>query len=196
VIDEPYTFDPDTYAEVVAEIPEYERLQAEVAAATAGRDVGRFLDLGAGTGATTLRVLAVHPEASVVLLDESPPMLAAARQALGEAATTVVAGLDDPLPEGPFDLVVSALAVHHLPGRAKAALFRRVVAVLSPGGRVVLGDIVVPEDPADVVTPVDGVVDVPSTAADQLTWLGEAGLTASVAWSSRDLAVFVGDMPG
>jgi len=51
-------FDPETYDEVVADIPEYEPLQAEVAAATAGLRVARFLDTGAGTGATWLSVLA------------------------------------------------------------------------------------------------------------------------------------------
>jgi tRNA (cmo5U34)-methyltransferase len=195
--DASYSFDPATYVEVVAEIPEYERLQAEVAAATAGLGVGRFLDLGAGTGATTLSVLAHHPDASVVALDESEQMLAAARSALGENATvvTVVAGLADPLPDGPFDLVVSALAVHHLDGPGKADLFRRVARILAPGGRFVMGDLVVPENPADVVTEIDGVVDVPSSAADQLVWLEEAGLTPSVTWSSRDLAVLIGDKP-
>jgi tRNA (cmo5U34)-methyltransferase len=96
-----------------------------------GLRVGRFLDLGAGTGATTLSVLAQHPEASVVILDESEAMLAAARSALGEAVTVVVAGLADPLPDGPFDLVVSALAVHHLDGPGKADLFRRVARASS-----------------------------------------------------------------
>jgi tRNA (cmo5U34)-methyltransferase len=193
--DTPYRFDPATYAEVVAEIPEYERLQAEVAAATAGLTVGRFLDLGAGTGATAMAVLARHPGASVVALDESEQMLAAAGAALGNAATTVVGGLAGPLPDGPFDLVVSALAVHHLDGPGKADLFRRVARVLAPGGRFVLGDLVVPEDPGDADTEIDGVVDVPSSAADQLVWLEEAGLTASVAWSSRDLAVLVAGKP-
>lgn len=117
-------FDPATYDEVVAEIPDYERLQAEVAAATAGLRAGCFLDLGAGTGSTAPAVLDRHPGASVVLLDESESMLAAAREALGAAeATSVLAGLEDALPTGPFGLVVSALAVHHQAGRAKAELF-------------------------------------------------------------------------
>jgi SAM-dependent methyltransferase len=62
--------------------------------------------------------------------------------------------LEDPLPEGTFDLVVAALAVHHLDGAGKADLFARVAARLRPGGRFVLGDVVVREDPADVVTPI------------------------------------------
>jgi tRNA (cmo5U34)-methyltransferase len=65
--------------------------------------------------------------------------------------------------------------------------------VLSPGGRFVLGDVVVPEDPADVVTPIDGDYDKPSSVADQLHWLAAAGLPARVAWTRRDLAVLVGE---
>jgi tRNA (cmo5U34)-methyltransferase len=38
--------------------------------------------------------------------------------------------------------------------------------VLAPGGRVVVGDVVVPLHDADVVTPVDDVYDRPSTAAE------------------------------
>lgn len=53
--------------------------------------------------------------------------------------------------------MVSVLAIHHLDGGGKADLFRRVVSVLAPNGRLVLGDVVVPEDPADAITPVDGV---------------------------------------
>jgi tRNA (cmo5U34)-methyltransferase len=37
-----------------------------------------------------------------------------------------------------------------------------VAGVLAPGGRFVFGDVVVPEDPADVVTPIDGVYDTPT----------------------------------
>lgn len=191
--DASYSFEPATYAEVVAAIPEYERLQAEVGEATAGLRVGRFLDLGAGTGATTLSVLAHHPDASVVAFDESEKMLGTARSVLGEAVTVVVGALSDVLPEGPYDLVVSALAVHHLDGPGKADLFRRIARILTRGGRFVLGDLIVPEDPADVVTEIDGVVDVPSSVADQLVWIEEAGLNASVTWSSGDLAVLVGN---
>jgi tRNA (cmo5U34)-methyltransferase len=79
--------------------------------------------------------------------------------------------------------------VHHLDGPGKADLFTRVAAVLAPRGRLVLGDVVIPADPADVVTPIDGVYDQPSTVADQLDWLRAAGLDARVSWSERDLVV-------
>jgi tRNA (cmo5U34)-methyltransferase len=86
-------------------------------------------------------------------------------------------------------VVFSALAIHHLDGPGKADVFRRVAAVLADGGRFVLGDIVVPTDPADAITPLTPDYDMPSPAADQLTWLRDAGLTPALTWSSRDLAV-------
>jgi tRNA (cmo5U34)-methyltransferase len=191
-----FHFDPETYLELMAvEVPDYERLQAEVAGATAARVVRRFLDLGVGTGTTALGVLAVHPDAQVVGIDESADMAAYARRALPAGADLRVARIEDPLPEGPFDLVVSALAVHHLDGEGKVDLFARVARVLAPGGQFVLGDVVVPDDPADVVTPIDGEYDTPSRAADQVGWMADAGLDARVVWSSKDLAVLVGDLP-
>lgn len=56
-------------------------------------------------------------------------------------------------------------AVHHLDGPAKANLFYRVASVLVAGGRFVLAELVVPEDPNDVVTPVDSVEGRPSSLA-------------------------------
>ena len=177
------------------EVPDFERLQAEVAAATAGVRAHSILELGIGTGETARRVLPLHPEAQLVGLDVSEPMLRRAGEVVPDADLRV-GRLEDPLPAGPFDLVVTALAVHHLDGAGKADLFRRVARVLSPGGRFVLGDVVVPEDPTDTVTPIDGVYDLPSRADEQLRWLEEAGLAPRLVWAHRDLAVISADLPG
>ena len=67
--------------------------------------------------------------------------------------------LEDPLPEGPFDLVVSALTVHHLHVDSKAHLFRRIGNALELGGRFVLADVVTPLNPSYVVTAIDPEVD-------------------------------------
>ena len=182
---------PDTYLQLMArEVPEYARLQDEVALATAGVDVRRMLELGTGTGETARRVLARHASASLIGIDASADMLE--RADLG-GADLRVARLEDPLPEGPFELVFSALAVHHLDGPGKADLFARVAATLVPGGRFVFGDVVVPEDPADLVTPIDGAYDTPDSVEDQLAWLTAAGLDARVTWARRDLAVVAAD---
>lgn len=191
-----FHFDPESYpALMAAEVPDYEHLQAQAAAATAPvAPVRRVLDLGTGMGETARRVLERHPDAELVGIDESEAMLAHARAVL-PAADLRVSRLEDPLPAGPFDLAVSALAVHHLRGSGKADLFGRIVEVLRPGGRFVLADVVVPEDPSDVVTPIDGVYDVPSRVDEQLQWLAAAGFAPAVAWSHRDLAVLVADRP-
>jgi tRNA (cmo5U34)-methyltransferase len=99
-----------------------------------GRPPRRVLDLGAGTGMLAARVGAAHPAAELVLVDGAPAMLQEARAQLGPAVTTHVADLTDPLPEGPFDAVVSALAIHHLDDAGKQELFRRVCAALPPMG--------------------------------------------------------------
>jgi tRNA (cmo5U34)-methyltransferase len=190
-----FHFDPDTYMDLMrAEVPAYDRLQEAVAASTEGVAASRVLDLGTGTGVTLAAVLGLHPDARAVGIDESAGMLEVARASLGESTIELrVADLADPLPPGPFDLVVSALAVHHLDGPGKADLFRRVAAVVGPPGRFVLGDVVVPEDPADAVVPLSDDYDRPSSVADQLAWLEEAGFDAAVVWSERDLAVLRAD---
>ncbi|HEY4098492.1 MAG TPA: class I SAM-dependent methyltransferase [Baekduia sp.] len=104
------------------------------ALAMLGRPPARVLDLGAGTGILAARVAAAHPEAELVLVDGAPAMLEQARATLGERARLHVADLADPLPAGPFDAVVSALAIHHLDDAGKQALFARVCAALPPGG--------------------------------------------------------------
>lgn len=189
-----FHFDPASYLETIrAEVPAYDELQDAVAEATAGIHAERVLELGVGTGQTSRRVLDLHPEAELVGIDESAGMLAVASADL--IADLRVSRLEDPLPEGDFDLVVSALAVHHLDSAGKADLFARVAALLRPGGRFVLGDVVVPDDPADLVTPIDGVYDQPNTVDDQVRWLAAAGLHAKVAWTRQDLAVIVADSP-
>jgi tRNA (cmo5U34)-methyltransferase len=101
----------------------------------AGEEPARILDLGAGTGMLSGRVRAAFPAAELTLLDGAPRMLEEARTALGDERTAyVVADLDDPLPAGPWDAVVSALAIHHLEDDAKRRLFARVHAALRPGG--------------------------------------------------------------
>ena len=193
-----FHFDPATYLDMMSqEVPAYGRLQEAVAAATGGLSVSSVLDLGTGTGETLAAVLERHPGAAAVGLDKSAPMLQAARTRLGSLEVDLqVAELTTPLPAGPFDLVVSALAIHHLEGPDKADLFARIAVVLRPGGRFVLGDVVIPADPADAVTPLTFGHDRPSTLVDQLQWLAEAGFEASAAWSERDLVVVRADRPG
>jgi len=194
-----FHFDPATYLDMVtAEVPAFPELQDTLAAACVPvtGEVGRILELGTGTGETARRVLARHPGASLVGIDESPGMLGEARRVLDAGRVQLlVRRLEDPLPQGPFDVVCSALAVHHLDAPAKRDLFARVRDVLRPGGRFVLADVVVPEGVAGVRTPVDDDHDKPDTAGDQRRWLEDAGFAARAVWARDDLVVLVADRP-
>ena len=100
-----------------------------------GWPVERVLDIGAGTGFMSEAVFAAHPSAQLVLLDGSEEMLAHASERLPQAEI-VQGDMRDGLPAGPFDAVVSSLAIHHLEhdeqrrpvcsGRRAAAARRRV----------------------------------------------------------------------
>ncbi len=191
-----FHFDPDSYLDLIrAEVPLYDELQEETARATEGVDAVAVLELGVGTGTTTRRLLERHPHARVVGIDASEAMLAYARRAF-PTLELAVARLEEPLPPGPFDLALSCLVVHHLDAADKRDLFRRVAAVLRRGGRFVLADVVVPDDPRDAVTPLTPGFDLPDRVDDQLRWLEEAGFRAAATWVAGDLAVLVGDLSG
>jgi tRNA (cmo5U34)-methyltransferase len=188
-----FHFDPSTYLENMrADIPVFDELQAETARATEGIAAEDILELGLGTGMTAKRVLAVHPRAQLVGIDESEAMLAEA----DVAGDLRVSRLEDPLPEGPFDLVVSCLVIHHLDADGKRDLFRRIAAVLKPGGRFVLADVVVPKREDDAVTPTTPGFDRPDPLDAQLEWLREAGFAPETMWAWKDLAVVRADLPG
>lgn len=181
-----WDFDAASYLALVREeIPAYDELQAVLADATAAVAARRILDLGSGTGVTARAVLDRHPGAELVGIDGSDTMLASAR-ALVPEATFLVQDLADPLPAGPFDLVVSAFAVHHLDGPGKADLFARVAAV---GSTLALLDVVVPSRPVEHPVPLEDGVDRPDTIPDLLGWLADAGFHATVVHEAGDLAV-------
>jgi tRNA (cmo5U34)-methyltransferase len=188
-------FDPSTYlSRVRSEVARYDELQEETVRAAEGIAAMTILELGTGTGETARRVLTVHQGARLVGIDGDEAMLALARQALPKADLRVQR-LEDPLPEGPFQLSFSALAVHHLDGAAKRDLFRRLAAVLSPGGRFVLADVIVPADPARAKIPLSPGYDRPDRLDDQLAWLAAEGFEAQATWVADDLAVVAADLP-
>jgi ubiquinone/menaquinone biosynthesis C-methylase UbiE len=100
------------------------------------------LDVGGGYGVVSEEVLTAFPRARISLQDYSEPMLDAARRRLAAHAgrvSYVLADLTDPrwfeLVGGPFDLAVSAIAIHNLRDMdAIAGAYRGVARALKPGG--------------------------------------------------------------
>jgi tRNA (cmo5U34)-methyltransferase len=112
----------------------------------------RVLDLGAGTGLLSALVVEWFPDARIDLLDGSEPMLREARDRLGDGAADVhVADMSQQLPSGPYDAVVSALAIHHLEDADKRVLLGGVRDRLRPGGVFVNAD--------QVAAPTDGLTE-------------------------------------
>src|SRR5215211_703318 len=170
-----FHFTPDTYPEMIrADVPRFDELQDQTVAAIPFEPV-RVLELGVGTGETTRRLLERFPGAEVTGLDSSPEMAFGARE-LGIEVR--LARMEDPLPDGPWDLVVSVLTIHHLDADGKRDLFRRV---REQSRALVFGDVVV----ADVqVAELEAGVDFPDRAVDVAAWCD-----GEVVWEADDLAV-------
>lgn len=135
-------------------VPERERQVATVCALIPPHD-GPFtaLDLACGEGLLAEAILARFPQATVVGMDGSLAMLerAAARLApYGERFRTRQFDLADPSWRGPDDAchaIVSSLCVHHLDGAQKRALFSDLQRMLTPGGALVIADVVLAATP-------------------------------------------------
>jgi tRNA (cmo5U34)-methyltransferase len=100
------------------------------------RSFKRILDLGAGTGLLSQFLLGYFPKASYTLVDVSGEMLQVARQRFAGADrfTYAVEDYSRVLPKGKYDLIVSALSIHHLPDADKMKLYRKIHASLSASG--------------------------------------------------------------
>jgi SAM-dependent methyltransferase len=100
-------------------------------------------DLGAGSG--QLALIAALTAAKVVAVDVSPAMLGhiderASGLGLANVETVNVPLQDLDFPAGSFDVVVSNYALHHLDHVEKVRLLGAIRRSLRPGGRLVIGD--------------------------------------------------------
>lgn len=129
--------DPGRVAEYLSrEIPHRSTAEQMLLAALPAR-VDRFLDLGTGDGRMLALLRNRYPDAVAVGLDASEPMLARAAERFGRDSLVELRlhDLEHPLLEsGPFDAVVSGLAIHHLEDPRKQQLFAEVRALLARGG--------------------------------------------------------------
>ncbi len=108
-----------------------------------------LIDFGCGTG--ILALLAAERGIRVTAVDVSRAMLAKLRSRIEERSMdnieTLHAGfLTADLPPSSADAIVSSLSFHHLPDFWKGIALRRLHALLEPGGRFFLHDVVLAEE--------------------------------------------------
>jgi SAM-dependent methyltransferase len=123
---------------------------------------GRVLDIGAGTGRSSIMVLEARPRATLAALDlfgesfdqhfgpgQSPQrrLLSNLRAAGVDQRATIVAADMRKLPfdAGAFDAIVSAYAMDHLSRQGSAQALAEAARVIKPGGDFLL--ILVDDDP-------------------------------------------------
>lgn len=104
----------------------------------------RILDLGCGTGSTTLKLKQAFPQAEVVGLDLSPYMLVVAADKAKSARLNIsfTQGLAEatPFPSASFDLVTASLLFHELPPAIARDILRECFRLLRSGGEVLILD--------------------------------------------------------
>jgi tRNA (cmo5U34)-methyltransferase len=147
-----FDWTPEVYLERIrAEIPAYDELQDQSVAAIPFTPE-RVLELGMGTGETTRRLIEAHPEAWVIGLDSSPDMVFRARETYDDVQ---LARMEDPLPDGPWDLVISVLSVNQLNDDQRRRLCRQVKG---QSRSLVIGDVLDERQLSDLVEWCEGEV--------------------------------------
>lgn len=164
-------------------------------------DGGRILDLGAGTGLLSALVAERLPGAELMLTDLAEGMLDKARERFAGRAAPVgfrVMNHLDLAAEGEFDVVMSALSIHHLEDGGKRAVYAAMARAAKPGGLVLNADQVAGDTPemearywshwhaavrragvseADIAAAIERqTLDRRTPLAPQLDWLRQAGL--------------------
>ncbi len=136
--------DPDSYLErILEEVPRYEDLQVAALDAVPF-EPARVLELGFGTAETTQRLLDRFPDVRITGYDSSSEMVFKARELGWEDLR--LGRIEDPLPDGPWDLVIAVLTASELDPDGVHQLFRRV---RDHSRAVVIGDVLEPAQAAE-----------------------------------------------
>jgi ubiquinone/menaquinone biosynthesis C-methylase UbiE len=104
----------------------------------------RILDLGCGTGSTTLLLKQRFPQAEIIGLDLSPHMLVMADYKAKAAQLEITYrhgnAMATGLPDGCFDVVCATLLFHETPPAVAKTILRESFRLLAPGGQMLILD--------------------------------------------------------
>lgn len=101
-----------------------------------------IVELGCGTGNLTALLARRWPKSTITVVDVSTEMLQKTTEKLSAHSLIPVESYFEEVSfePGQFDLVISSIAMHHVPDPQKEPLIRRIGEWLAPGGFFVLGD--------------------------------------------------------
>ncbi len=180
----------------------------------------KVLDIGAGTGLLSGLVAAAFPNASITLADISSEMLSKARERFNSNPNIEYSTLDfinAPI-VGKYDVVVSALALHHTPQEKLKGVFQKIFDTLENGGHFINADQTLGTTPEsedkyaqawlngakakgctdrDIEVAIERMkADKTATLQNQLNWLSEVGFIQVDCWyKNYRFAVYSGQKP-
>ncbi len=135
-------YDPLVWLLTMGQTRALRKLPLDLAAIQPGE---RVLDVGCGTGDLTLAAARrVGPGGTVTGIDAAPEMIAVAQGKARRAGGKVLFRVEPveamSFPDGSYDVVLSSLMMHHLPGDLPRRALIEIRRVLRPGGRVIIVD--------------------------------------------------------
>lgn len=157
------------YEKLLRSMPHYIDLQDRIAQLasrglcalrlSAGKPL-RILDLGCGTGLTTIALCERIDDAHIIGVDKEPTMLKQYKRNLidgrmakhDQGEVKIKAVRADALqflkrcPSSSFDAVVTGFFLHNLPTKLRTRIVKEIGRVLRPGGIFVNGDKIAPDD--------------------------------------------------
>lgn len=170
-----------------------------VSVASVNKENPEILDVGAGTGLLSASLMERYPEASFTLIDISEKMLEMAKDRFrGNLKVKYIAADYSKYDFGEkYDMVVSALSIHHLEDKEKKGLYNKIYSILKENGIFINADQVHGETPfiedlnkttwrwyvensgltkEEIIAGYERArLDKDTTVSQQLDWLEEAG---------------------
>lgn len=104
----------------------------------------KIIDLGCGTGSTTIMLKQAFAYAEIIGLDLSPQMLVMSEYKAQQAGLDIqwIHGSAEAtnFADGEFDVVTASLLFHETPPQAAKAILKEAFRLLKPGGQVIILD--------------------------------------------------------
>lgn len=177
----------------------------------------KILDLGAGTGLLTKYIFKKYPQAEYTLIDLSDKMLKIAKKRFNEQDNFnyIIADYSEYEFKESFDIIVSALSIHHLEDKDKKKLYKKVYDLLNNDGIFLNADQVISSTPninknyyANWMSKIDAnnfsgpekdaaidrmKLDKPATMEKNLKWLSDCGFKdVNVYYKYFNFCIFYG----